>query len=38
MTCDPDELAALAKCFECLNGDMADAVLTYLLVQWALAS
>lgn len=33
MSCDPNELAELAKCFACLNPKQADAVRNYLLCQ-----
>lgn len=33
MSCDPQELATLAKCFQCLDRTQAEAIRNYLLCQ-----
>lgn len=35
IACDPVDLAAAAACFECLSDGQVDALLIYLLCQWA---
>jgi len=34
MTCEPSELAELAKCFVCLDEVQSDAIEIYLLCVW----